>query len=375
MKKLISVVLFYLNIIAGIALLLSYLSTFVPPAKIWILAFFGLAYPYFLLINILFLIYYIFRGKINFLFSLIIILIGISHLNNFIPLRIGKKFKGSHEEIAKNKIIILSFNVRAFNVFEWYANPETSQSIINLIQSENPDIICLQEYYARPGSNYKPEKVSSLFRNTPYHYIHYYLKNNTNTGYGIAIFSRFPVVGEGTISFKNTSNETIFVDLNAFGDTFRIYNNHLQSVKFQKKNYDFLDSLKLNYGEEDLREIKDISRKLKTAFEMRSVQVDSISKHISKCPYPVVVCGDFNDTPVSYSYRKMKTGLKDAFITAGVGIGNTYAAIFPSFRIDYILHSPEFRPLIFEKVEAKLSDHYPILCTFDYKKETVEKTK
>jgi len=108
--------------------------------------------------------------------------------------------------------------------------------------------------------------------------------------------------------------------------------------------------------------------KLKTAYIKRAEQVDSISAHINNCPHPVIVCGDFNDTPVSYAYRKLTRGLKDAFITTGKGLGNTYLGIFPSFRIDYILHSLDFVPLIFEKVNVELSDHYPIICILDLKK-------
>lgn len=368
MKKILSALIFYVNILVGIALLLSYLATHISPANIWILGFFGLAYPYILFLNILFIIYYIISFKIRFLFSLVIIALGISHLNDSIPIRIGKKTNISEIKPDDNAIKILTFNVRAFNIFEWYSNPETTKSIINLIRSEQPDIICLQEYYTSSDVKFKPENTLKLFTKTPFSYVHYSYTNGNNSGYGIATFSKFPIVHKGAIRFKNTTNETIFVDLNVNGDIIRVYNNHLQSVRFHKGNYAFLDTLKLKYGEEDLLEIKDISRKLKTGFIKRSLQVDSISMHISKCHYPMIVCGDFNDTPVSYTYRKMKKGLKDAFLTSGRGMGNTYLRIFPSFRIDYILYSKEFKPLFFEKVEAKLSDHYPILCTFYLKK-------
>jgi endonuclease/exonuclease/phosphatase family metal-dependent hydrolase len=368
LRNFLNTILFYLNIIAGILLLLSYLSTYISPAKIWVLAFFGLAYPYILLLNLLFLVYYIIRWKRKFLLSLIIILLGFNHLNNFIPIRLGKKYIKGQEKEGGNEIKILSFNVRAFNIYEWYSNPATAKGILNLIQSEHPDVICLQEYYTSSKLNYQPENIYKLFKETPYHYIHYSIQNGLNSGYGIATFSKFPIIHKGLLSFKETSNEVIYTDLTVRGDTIRIYNNHLQSVNFQKRNYDFIDTLKLKYDEENIREIKDISLKLKTAFVKRSQQVDSISSHISHCPYPVLVCGDFNDTPVSYTYRKMKKGLKDAFLLSGKGIGNTYFRIFPSFRIDYIFHSKEFEPMLFEKVEAKLSDHYPIICILDIKK-------
>ncbi len=268
---------------------------------------------------------------------------------------------------GKNEIKILSFNVRAFNIYEWYSNPETVKGILNLIQSERPDIICLQEYYTGSEKNYQPENIFKLFKETPYYFIQYSLPIGSNFGFGIATFSKFPIINKGLINFNKSLNEVIFTDLSVKGDTIRIYNNHLQSINFQKKNYDFIDTLKLTYDEENIRGFKDISVKLKTAYVKRSRQVDSITCHISHCPYPVIVCGDFNDTPVSYTYRKMRKGLKDSFLVSGKGIGNTYFGIFPSFRIDYIFHSKEFKPLIFEKVEAKLSDHYPIICIFDIK--------
>jgi len=260
---------------------------------------------------------------------------------------------------------ILSFNVHAF---EWYSDPESFKAVVNLIQSERPDIICLQEFYLNSNQKSGKDNILKLFKNTPYNHIHFSHPYDKNSGYGIATFSKFPITGMGTINFEKTFNDIIYTDLLINEDTVRVYNNHLQSVYFQKKNYAFLDTLKLTYDEESMKEIMDISRKLKTGYVKRSHQVDVISSHIAECPYPVIVCGDFNDTPVSYTYRKMRADLKDAFLSSGKGIGNTYTGIFPSFRIDYILCSAEFNPLLFEMVEAKLSDHFPILCILDFNK-------
>lgn len=368
MRKILSSILFYINIFAGIALFLSYLSTHISPARIWILAFFGLAYPYILIVNLIFVVFYIIKRNRKFLFSFIIILLGIDHLNAFIPVRPGRIFKKSGEVKTVNQIKILSFNVRAFNIYEWYSDPHISKSILNLVRSERPDIICLQEYYAGSHPDHKSEDILKLFSNTPFHFIHQ-SNQDPYSGYGIATFSKYPIINKGSISFPRTVNKSIYIDVNLNHDTVRIYNNHLQSVSFHRRNLAFLDTLKFNYDEKDFREIKDISLKLRKAYVIRSRQVDSISCHIRKCPYPVLVCGDFNDTPVSYAYNKMTTGLHDAFISAGKGIGNTYYGLFPSLRIDYILHSEEFNPRIFDRIKIKLSDHYPIMCTFDLKKQ------
>jgi endonuclease/exonuclease/phosphatase (EEP) superfamily protein YafD len=359
---------FYLNVLAAFALLLSYASTFISPAKIWVLAFFGLAYPYILLVNAVFMLFWIIRLKKAFLISFLVIVAGINHLNAFLPMRLWKDTLIDTRPAGPAQIKILSFNVRLFNIYEWIDKPGTNKAIVKFIKSERPDIICLQEFYTGPRDDYRPERMKKFFEWTPYSYIHYACKNRNGTGYGIATYSRYPIIGQGTISFAKTTNETIYTDLLVNRDTIRIYNNHLQSVQLQRKNYDFLDTLRLRYNDEDVKEIMDISSRLKNAYIKRSSQVEAISEHISSSPYPVIVCGDFNDTPVSYSYRMMRKGLKDAFLSSGKGTGSTYKGIFPYFRIDYIFHDPNFTPLIFEKVEADLSDHYPILCIFELRK-------
>jgi endonuclease/exonuclease/phosphatase family metal-dependent hydrolase len=303
--------------------------------------------------------------KKEFLISLIAILIGINNLNNFLPLRLGKTNTKGYIKESPHQIKILSYNVRLFNIYEWLSDPGTNQGILNFIKSEHPDIICLQEFYTSSKKNYQPERIKNFLLETPYNYIHYSFKNGKNSGYGIATFSRYPIIKQGTISFEKTTNEAIFTDILIKNDTVRIYNNHLQSVQLKRSNYSFLDTLKLKYDDQQIREIRDISLRMKTAYILRSRQVDAISDHIKSSPYPVIVCGDFNDTPVSYSYRKMRKGLKDAFISSGQGTGSTYQGIFPYFRIDYIFHDKHFKPLLFEKVEARLSDHYPILCLFE----------
>jgi endonuclease/exonuclease/phosphatase family metal-dependent hydrolase len=113
-----------------------------------------------------------------------------------------------------------------------------------------------------------------------------------------------------------------------------------------------------------MKEIKDISFRLKDAFIRRAKQANILSKKITATPYPTIVCGDFNDTPVSYTYHKIKGNLNDAFMEAGSGIGNTYVGNFPSYRIDYFLYSNDFKVKNYKVPHIKLSDHYPIVCEF-----------
>jgi endonuclease/exonuclease/phosphatase family metal-dependent hydrolase len=152
-------------------------------------------------------------------------------------------------------------------------------------------------------------------------------------------------------------------------DTFRVYNCHLQSVNLDSEQYQILDSLKFRYDDEQIAEIRDISGRLRDAFIKRAAQADIIKADISTCPHPVIVCGDFNDTPVSYTYRTIRDGLLDAFSESGWGLGRTYNGEFPSFRIDYILHSESIEALYFSREKIMLSDHFPIIGYLKLKNE------
>jgi len=358
LKKIVYYIILYLNWIFGLSLVLAYLGTIISPEKIWWLAFFGLVYPWLLIANLLFFLFWLFKLRKNLLISLIAILLGLSQMNNYLPVFNKDQKPEKGKDIQYKELKILSYNVRAFNIYEWLNDPNTRKGIFNFVRSEHPDIICMQEFYT--SSSIQPERINRIFLETPYQHISYSIKTGGSTGYGIATFSKYPIVNRGRIQFENSANQTIFTDIDVNGEIIRVYNNHLQSLRLRANNYNFLDSMNLKNKDKQIRELQDLSVKLKTAFIKRAKQATIVSNHISKSPYPVIVCGDFNDTPISYTYSKMKKGLTDAFVEAGEGVGSTYLGRL-SFRIDYIFYSEEFKAVDFEKVETRLSDHYPIL--------------
>jgi len=344
-----------------IFLLLSYLSKYVSPEKFWPVAFFGLAFPVLVVINIIFVMFWIIKKKWYFLISLLALVIGIKNLNAYFKLPFGK-IENLKPPQEANSFKVLSYNVRLFNLYQW-ENAETESMIFNFLENENPSVICFQEFYTREEGIFTKEDLFERLSSTPYKHIKYH-SGSAKRNYGMATFSAYPIINMGNIVFGNSANISIFTDIVIHHDTIRIYNVHLQSIKLNSENYTLLDSLKqLNYSEKHVSEIKDISYRLHEAFIRRAKQVDVISEHVKSSPHPVIVCGDFNDTPVSYAYRKMSRNLVDAFVESGTGFGNTYSGNFPSFRIDYILHSPELFSIAFERNKIRLSDHYPIYCT------------
>jgi len=368
LKRLVYRIVLYFNILLAIVLILSHVSVFISPEKIWHFAFLGLVYPYLLATNILLIIFWLTFRKKEFLISLIAIITGWNVLTSIIQLN----FKFLKEKEIKEKYVrdyrednrtikILTYNVRAFNIYSWARFKGAKDSILRFINEEDPDIICFQEYYTQEKGGFSTSGLYKALKNTPYRHVYYTIGEGQNSNYGIATFSSYPIVGKGISRYENTFNISIYTDVNINGDTIRIFNNHLQSVHLNVRNYSFLDSLSLRYSDQQLNEILDISHRLKNAFVKRAQQADILSEKISESPYPVIICGDFNDTPVSYTYKKIKSSLSDSFIEAGYGIGSTYSGIFPTFRIDYILHQSDMTAIYTERVRLKLSDHYPLL--------------
>jgi len=165
-------------------------------------------------------------------------------------------------------------------------------------------------------------------------------------------------------------NSCIYTDILYQGDTLRIYNLHFESIRFRKEDYQFAKEISSSPGEKTEEEIKkhtkSIIKKLKIAFEFRSAQAKRVSEHIAQCPYPTILCGDFNDTPISYAYTQISKHLEDTFTEAGFGLGTSYAGKeIPAYRIDYIFHSKEFTPFNYRCIHEEYSDHYPITSYFE----------
>lgn len=338
-------------------MLLAYLSNHISPAHIWLLAFFGLAYPFLLLINLAFVFFWWWRKKTTALISLAVILIGWGHIGRYLQLP-------SRQSAPEGKeVSLLSFNVRLFNFYEWENDKYLGDSILHFVQQKNPEILCFQEYMTRDSQDKISESyLDSMLSDLPYKHVNFTNHSPVYGNYGLATYSSFPVVGGGTLKFEDSFNSCIYSDLLIGTDTLRVFNVHLQSIKLRKDSYTIIDSLQSVFNQKHLDEVKDISGRLKHAYIKRAEQVDKLSVAIRQSPHPVIVCGDFNDTPVSYTYHSVRGKLRDAFIYSGSGTGNTYRGNFPSFRIDYIFHSSGLKSTNFRSDRLRLSDHFPISC-------------
>lgn len=359
LKKIIVKVLLFVNAGAVLALIFSYLATHVSPALCAGFAFFGLVFPYIAALNLFFVIFWGFRRKAWALVSLVALLSGWNHLKS--TFRFGFA-TGKQPEAA---IKLISYNVRSFDRFKWAKEKNSKQHIFNFLQQEKADIICFQEFF----STRQNENIDTLTKLLKAKNCHAAFLRRPGKIYlsGVATFSVFPIVNQGEIQMPDEHKIGIFSDLKIGNDTLRVFNCHLQSYHLGYKNYNFIDSISSTTAKHELGEIFDILRKLQHGYAKRAQQAEKLVSCIKKSPHKVVVCGDFNDTPVSYAYQQiLRHSLVDAFVESGQGFGNTYVRKKLRFRIDFILHSQSLQSSQFSTTRLNFSDHYPVQCLFDW---------
>jgi endonuclease/exonuclease/phosphatase family metal-dependent hydrolase len=346
------------NAVAVLLLLLAYLAPLVNPTKFWPIAFFGLAYPFVLLLNALFVVFWLFRKASYALPSLVVILLGWKFLSSFIGFR-----ESTAIEVPKSSpefIRVMTYNVHSFKKFGEANEESIKEQILNIIRREQPDVICFQEFFTRRKGTYHFKKFIKEILKTEY----VYFEPTTDNGYeaiGLAIFSKFPIKDKGDIRFTETQrgNEAIYADIQYRDQLFRVYNVHLQSIRFQPEDYEYLNQV-ANDIQTDIRSPRRIGSRLKRAFIKRSQQVQLVKEHTQSCTSPYLVAGDFNDTPVSYAVNVLADGMINTFREKGSGLGITYNGDFPNFQIDYILATPDFQVKNYRIIDKKLSDHYAV---------------
>jgi endonuclease/exonuclease/phosphatase family metal-dependent hydrolase len=338
-------------------LLLSYAGTVVSPEKTVLLYFFTLSYPFWLAANLFFAGMWLIRRRAFGYIHLLAVLAGWSFVSTFVRI-----LPGGNEEKGSGgmKLGVMSYNVRLFDLYNWSENTRTRDLIFEQLRSSEAGVYCFQEFYytSRKGIFETRDTLLRLLK-TPYIHEKYTHKMTGEQYFGVVTLSKYPIVNKGELAFDNDQNNfCIFSDIAVEEDTIRVFNAHLASIRLQREDYRFMESG--GEGSDRLEGSRRIAGRLRDAAKKRARQSDEIAEAIKNSPYPVVLCGDFNDTPVSYTYGRLSEGLEDSFVARGMGTGGTYIGKIPSFRIDYILHSDDIQTLRFKTYNEKLSDHRAI---------------
>ncbi len=339
------------NLVTILLTFVSYLSPFINPASFWPLTFFGMAYPWLLLVNILFVLWWLFRKDRYLFFSLACIFLGWNHLTGFI----GWQSPDSYD--PEKVISILTYNIQSG--LEYQKIKELKRigdgPLFDVLHKSRPNsLLCFQEI--------RRQYLKELSEELKYPHFHVLPKASA------AILSPLPFLAKGGKRFQNSANSYLWVDVSIDNQRIRLFNVHLQSNKVSVVTDKVLQEGHLQ-EKETWRDIRTVISKIKSATQARSRQAKALAQEIAASPYPVIVCGDFNDTPQSFSYHLLRQGLKDTFREKGQGFGTTYAGGIPALRIDYILTDPKFMVLDNQIPKVPFSDHYPVIShiTFDKK--------
>lgn len=348
-------ILLAVNIFLVVLLLLAYLSIYVNPSTVAFPALFGLAYPYIAAANVAMVIIWILFRKWYVLISAIALAAGFGYIHNFI--RFTNQGKEEHHDLK-----LMSYNIRLFNFYE-ASETNTHSKMLQLLRKEDAGILCLQEYFVKGDPAAGERKLTDGLGGGRYTHLKL-IKSGAASRYGIATITRYPIIYRGDVIHPGSSSLTIFTDIVVDTDTFRVYNNHLQSFRLRRVEGNLLTEITGEDRSRSMDNISGIYHSLMEGFASRALQVDRVRRHMETSPYPVIVAGDFNDTPVSYTYRRMRRGLKDAFVEAGYGAGFTYRGKYPPNRIDYVLYGEGIECTDFDIIKVKYSDHYPVIAYF-----------
>lgn len=337
-----SLLMIPVTILFALVCMIGVVTPYINPTHSVIPAFIGLFLPVLLVINFFFFLYWIFQKRWWAIIPIIAIVVNTNYLLSMFQYNINKPIAIENSQI----INIASYNVSGFRSWE---HSDTRQDIARYIQNEKINVICFQEYKETPKVT-----VDSLGKllTLPYHATNYITEQ---TNYGSAIFSSYPIIASGKIPIPSKTNDAMWADLKIGADTVRIFSCHLQTTNFTRKQKDLRQTI--NNGEPNLSFFSSLFEDLKQNFDKRASQAELVRKTIDTSRYPVIVCGDFNDTPVSYTYHTIKKDLKDGFRTHGQGYGYTFRGLRKTLRIDFILYAPKINANNYKSTPLSWSDH------------------
>lgn len=340
----------YITVVTFFLSLIIFSTVFISPDRFPYVGLFPFLIPFVLIFNaILFFVLVLSLKKIS-LFPLFVLILGYKFF--LITFQINPK-----KEAAEG-LKVLTYNVHLFN----YKKEQVGQTDPNIFSwlAEHPaDVKVIQEFYQDhtvQGRN--ALKILSNSGKLEYTY-HLVEGNPKKRSYGMAIFSKYPIINDGVVFDNGSNNGAIFADIRVGGDSLRIYNVHLESMAIQTDS--------LNNYEEAKQIYRKTLGKLHRGSLKHAEQLNILIEHIINSPYPVILMGDLNEIPYSYTYFRLNERLENAFELAGRGFGFTYNRVLFFLRIDHIFSTPSLVPIYFNTHrEVDYSDHFPVSATFTW---------
>ena len=341
-----------LLIVAAAAMVLSYVALFVNPSKCALPLLFGLFFIPILFLNVLLMVVALANRSKSVWIPIIVALPSLLYAELF--------YKFSAGDTPDKEGIVMrveSLNVGMFSSSSLYKTRDACRkALVESLQRTSPDVVSLQEFFV------ESYQMADTLLGRLYPYRHYHLfKVHNGKLFGNIILSKLPIMESGTIRFRRSTNLSVWADIDHYGRRIRVYNNHLESYNIS------FTSLVKRFAEEESAEqigmqLEEVGQKMIGTVIRRSDQANAILENINGCSFPAIICGDFNDTPMSYVYHTLAKGRKDSFKDCGKGFGSTFAPLWPLLRIDYIIYPEEYCGMSHKVLKENISDHYPVVA-------------
>ncbi|AEI51651.1 Endonuclease/exonuclease/phosphatase [Runella slithyformis DSM 19594] len=339
--------------------LLSYTLTYFAFTGHWLAGFIMMSLPLLLILHtLLFCAWLIFNPKRSWLSGLALLL-----SFPFWARTLGWGPANDEETTPGKEIKVMSYNVMSFDMQSYLVDDqkENTYKLIEWAKKEDADVKCFQEFFNHRDR--KELQTFSQFKKQGYpYYVSLRSQEDARKDYsnGLAILSKYPIVQHEALEFNN-QNGIIYADIKINEDTVRFISVHLRSMVVRMGGIN-LAIKERNFGL-GRYELFNIFRKIKGGFKHHVEEAKILTEWIEKSPYPVLVCGDFNEIPYGYAYGQVRKRLSNAFESVGKGFGFTYRKAPGFIRIDNQFYDPKkFKALGLQtRNDVKYSDHYPTI--------------
>ncbi len=344
-----------LSLLIMLMLWLSLIAIVIPPYYFPLLGLATLGLPVFFILHIFFLVWFVYRGDKFMWILLFTTFFTIPSFHSWVSLGATNVTNNVASDLH-----LMTYNVRMFNAYRWIDDVNVASAQKKIIHQADVDVLAMQEYY-----NFQQTPTLDF----PHTFIKY---TNPSNDFGLAIFSKLPFIDTGSVAYEHTesfNNYFIFADVLLSNDTVRIINVHLASFYFDVKDFEALKEGNVKDIDELRLRFTSVIKRLFAGFTQRSKQLKTLKAFLKESPHPVILCGDMNDAPASYTYRVFNRKLNDAFSAAGRGIGRTYVESWFPLRIDWVFFDPSvFEPVHYEVLskDQYLSDHRPVVVGLKY---------
>lgn len=315
----------------------------IDPADNIYAAYIAFLKPVFCIINALLLLFWLIRYRIWVVLPLVGLAANYDYLSSMYQLYNGTRYAN------ETTLSVMTYNVRSFG---GEITGYSAKEFLEIIKEKSIDVICFQEYAA--NGDFTESDLYNLYSSYfPYAFIP---ENQSN-----AIYSRYPIKQSQSISFQETNNNAIWTDIEVDGATIRIINVHMQTTSFDRMRGK-LSRARVNMGHESQEAIVSsyFSQGITENLLKRASQAKIVEELVNATNHPIVLCGDLNDSPGTYTYETLKGNLEDGFKTAGVGYASTYRQLHNLLRIDYLFHSRDLMGIRYETIPFEMSDHNPV---------------